>query len=42
MAFALKVERVVLNALEKRIRLWWPSCYGVGRGAGVGRDLGVT
>ena len=42
MAFARKVECVVLNALEKRIRLWWPSCYGVGRGAGGGRDLGVT
>ena len=28
--------------VKKRIRLWWPSCYGVGRGAGVGRDLGVT
>jgi hypothetical protein len=42
MAFASKVERVVLHALEKRIRLWRPSCYGVGRGAGVGRGLGVT
>src|SRR6266436_5195664 len=42
MAFAPKVERVVLNALAKRIRLWRPSCYGVGRGAGVGRALGVT
>jgi len=42
MAFASKVERVVLNALEKRIRLWRPSCYGVGRGAGVGRARGVT
>ena len=42
MAFAPKVERVVLRALEKRIRLWRPSCYGVGRGAGVGRGRGVT
>src|SRR5882757_1362370 len=42
MAFASKVERVVLHALEKRIQLWPPSCYGVGRGAGVGRGRGVT
>jgi hypothetical protein len=42
MAFASKVERVVLNALENEFGSGGQAATAYGRGAGVGRDLGVT